>query len=93
VPSVAPAARGALVVEAISGLQRRQRQMARMSQRDKTYKSKKRALRDDSGTAQDDFCQSELSAARFLRRIIHLAVPPRGTQVRAASFFCDFEQN
>jgi hypothetical protein len=35
-PSVAPAARAALVVEAIAGLQRLQRQMARVSQRDKT---------------------------------------------------------
>ena len=43
-PSVAPAARVACVVEAISGLQRLQREMARLSQRDKTYASKKRAL-------------------------------------------------
>jgi cell fate (sporulation/competence/biofilm development) regulator YlbF (YheA/YmcA/DUF963 family) len=39
-PSVAPAARAALVVESISGLQRLQREM----QRDENYKSKKRAL-------------------------------------------------
>ena len=44
-PSVAPAARVAFVVESISGLQRLQREMARVSQRDKTYESKKRALR------------------------------------------------
>lgn len=43
-PSVAPAARAALVVESIAGLQRLQRQMSRVSQRDKTYESKKRAL-------------------------------------------------
>jgi hypothetical protein len=40
-PSVAPAA---FVVESIAGLQRLQREMARASQRDKTYESKKRAL-------------------------------------------------
>ena len=44
-PSVAPAARAAFVVESISGLQRLQREMSRVSQRDKTYESKKRALR------------------------------------------------
>ena len=43
-PSVAPAGRAALVVESIAGLQRLQRQMARVSQRDKTYENKKRAL-------------------------------------------------
>jgi hypothetical protein len=43
-PSVAPAARAAFVVESISGLQRLQREMARVSQRDKTYEGKKRAL-------------------------------------------------
>ena len=43
-PSVAPAARVAFVVEAISGLQRLQREMARLSQRDKDYESKKRGL-------------------------------------------------
>ena len=43
-PSVGPAGRVADVVEAISGLQRLQRQMSRVSQRDKTYESKKRAL-------------------------------------------------
>ncbi len=43
-PSVAPAARAVLIVESIAGLQRLQREMARMSQRDKTYESKKRAL-------------------------------------------------
>ena len=42
-PSVAPAARVAFVVEAISGLQRLQREMARVSQRDESYESKKRA--------------------------------------------------
>jgi len=40
-PSVAPAARA---VEAIAGLQRLQREMARASQRDEDYESKKRAL-------------------------------------------------
>lgn len=44
-PSVAPAARVAFVVESISGLQRLQREMARVSQRDENYESKKRALR------------------------------------------------
>jgi hypothetical protein len=43
-PSVAPAARGACIVEAISGLQRLQREMARVSRRDENYESKKRAL-------------------------------------------------
>jgi hypothetical protein len=43
-PSVAPAARVVSVVEAISGLQRLQREMARVSQRDENYESKKRAL-------------------------------------------------
>ncbi len=42
--SVAPAARVSFVVEAISGLQRLQREMARLSQRDEDYESKKRAL-------------------------------------------------
>jgi len=39
-PSVAPAARVAFLVEAISGLQRLQREMTR----DENYESKKRAL-------------------------------------------------
>jgi hypothetical protein len=43
-PSVAPAARVAFAVEAISRLQRLQREMARLSQRDKNYKSNQRAL-------------------------------------------------
>ena len=43
-PSVAPAARVAFVLEAVSGLQRLQREMARLSQRDEDYGSKKRAL-------------------------------------------------
>jgi hypothetical protein len=43
-PNVGPAGRNADVVEAISGLQRLQRQMSRVSQRDKTYEGKKRAL-------------------------------------------------
>ena len=43
-PSVGPAGRVADVVEAISGLQRLQRQMSRVSQRDNNYESKKRAL-------------------------------------------------
>jgi len=43
-PRVAPAARVAFVVEAISGLQRLQREMGRLSQRDEDYESKKRAL-------------------------------------------------
>lgn len=43
-PSVAPAARVAFVVEAISGPQRLQREMARLSQRDEDYGSKRRAL-------------------------------------------------
>ena len=49
-PSVAPAARVAFVVEAISGLLRLQREMARSSQRDEDYESKKRAL---EATIQD----------------------------------------
>jgi hypothetical protein len=45
-PSVAPAPRRvAFVVESLSGLQRLQREMARVSQRDEDYESKKRALR------------------------------------------------
>ena len=43
-PSAAPAGRNADVVEAISGLQRLQRQMSRVSQGDENYESKKRAL-------------------------------------------------
>jgi len=43
-PRVAPAARVAFVVDAISGLQRLQRGMTRFSRRDKSYESKKRAL-------------------------------------------------
>jgi Na+/H+ antiporter NhaC len=43
-PSVAPVALVAFVVEAISGLQRLLREMARSSQRDEGYESKKRAL-------------------------------------------------
>jgi len=42
-PSVAPA-RKDFVVEAISGLQRLQREIDRVSQRDENYESKKRAL-------------------------------------------------
>jgi hypothetical protein len=42
--SVAPAARVVFVVESISGLQRLQREMARVSQQDDGYESKKRAL-------------------------------------------------
>ena len=43
-PGVAPVARVSFVVEAISGLQRLRREMARLSQRDEDYESKKRAL-------------------------------------------------
>jgi hypothetical protein len=43
-PSVATSARVSCVVEAISGLQRLQCEMARLSQGDENYKSKKRAL-------------------------------------------------
>ena len=43
-PSVAPAARVAFVLEAVSRLQRLEREMARLSQRDEDYESKKRAL-------------------------------------------------
>jgi hypothetical protein len=42
--SSTPGARVAFVFEAISGLQRLQREMARVSQRDEDYESKKRAL-------------------------------------------------
>ena len=44
-PSVAPAARAAFVVGSIAGLQRLQRETARVSQRDDDYESKERALR------------------------------------------------
>ena len=43
-PRVAPAARVAFVAEAVSALQRLQREMTRLSPRDEDYKSKKRAL-------------------------------------------------
>jgi hypothetical protein len=43
-PNAASAARVSCVVEAISGLQRLQREMARLSQGDENYESKKRAL-------------------------------------------------
>ena len=43
-PNVAPVARVGFVVEAISRLQRLQREMARLSQGDENYESKKRAL-------------------------------------------------
>jgi len=43
-PSSAPAANVTFIVEAISGLQRLQREMARLSHGDENYKSKKRAL-------------------------------------------------
>jgi hypothetical protein len=43
-PSSAPAAKVAFVVEAISGLQRLQREMARLPQENENYESKKRAL-------------------------------------------------
>ena len=43
-PSIAPAARVYFVAEAISGLQRLQREMARVPQRDENYEDKKRAL-------------------------------------------------
>ena len=43
-PRSAPAANVAFVVEAISGLQRLQGEMARLSQGDENYESKKRAL-------------------------------------------------
>ena len=49
-PSVAPVRRVAVIAEAISGLQRLQREMARVSQRDEDYESKKRAL---EATLQD----------------------------------------
>jgi len=42
-PRVAPSTRIGLI-EALSGLQRLQREMVRLSQRDKRYKNKKRAL-------------------------------------------------
>jgi len=43
-PSVAPAARVAFIVEAMSRLRRLQREMARLSMRDKNYESNQRAL-------------------------------------------------
>lgn len=43
-PSIAPVAHVNFVVEAISGLQRLQHEMARVSQRDEDYEGKKRAL-------------------------------------------------
>lgn len=42
--SAAPAARVAFVYEALSGLLRLQREMARLSQQDENYADKKRAL-------------------------------------------------
>jgi hypothetical protein len=42
-PRLAPASR-ILLVEALSGLQRLRREMARLSQGDKAYNNKKRAL-------------------------------------------------
>ena len=41
---VAPAARTRIVIEAISGLQKLQRQMARLSQKDSNYQDQRRAL-------------------------------------------------
>jgi hypothetical protein len=43
-PRIAPAERVASVTSAIAGLQRLQRAMARLPQRDKNYESNKRAL-------------------------------------------------
>jgi homoserine kinase len=43
-PSVAPAARVSFVGEAISALQRLQREMARLLQQDENYENKRRAL-------------------------------------------------
>jgi hypothetical protein len=43
-PRVAPAARTRVVIEAVSGLQRLQREMARLPQSDKYYESQRRAL-------------------------------------------------
>ena len=43
-PTVVPTARATFAAEAISGLQRLQREMARVSQGDENYESKKRAL-------------------------------------------------
>ena len=57
-PSSAPAANVAFVVEAISGLQRLQREMARLSHGDENYEGKKRRSSDcHSRTAENDFCQ------------------------------------
>ena len=59
-PGVAQAACVAFVVEAISGLQRLRREMARLSQQDEDYESKKRALQ---------------STIQELRKVISANVP------------------
>jgi len=41
---IAPAARTRIVIEAISGLQQLQREMARLSQKDSNYEDQRRAL-------------------------------------------------
>jgi len=73
-PSVAPAARAAYVVESIAGLQRLQREMARVSQRDESYESKKRALQAAiQELLEIYFRQRAVSAGRSLR---HVSCPP-----------------
>ena len=70
-PSVAPATRRvAFVVESISGLQRLQREMARVSQRDKTFEGKKRALRATIQELRKTISANVMSGARYLRRIV-----------------------
>ena len=44
-PSVAPAARVTIVLEALARLERLQREMSRLRPRDQDYESKRRALR------------------------------------------------
>jgi hypothetical protein len=45
-PRVAPAARIRVITEALAGLRRLQREMARFSQTDKNYESQRRTLHD-----------------------------------------------
>jgi hypothetical protein len=69
-PSSAPAANVAFPVEAISGLQRLRREMARLSQGDENYESKKARSSDCySRTAENDFCNGVMSAGRSYWRV------------------------
>src|SRR5713101_5834118 len=63
--SVAPAARVAFVVEVISGLQRLQREMARLPQGRELREQKARSSDCNWGTAENDFCQGLAVTASF----------------------------